>query len=393
MIVAMDDASPAPPRLALMMGGGGALAAYQVGALLGLADSMPELRVSILSGVSAGAINAIALASQRGSFAERAEGLRQAWLELTPDHIFQVDARRVVWRALRWMVRLGSGGFPGPRPRSLLATGPLRRFLVQHFADDNGRLVGVAESVARGDHDAVAVTASSYTTAKSTTWIETRGDPTWRRDDRIGRRAALTVDHVMASAALPLVFPAIRVDGEWCGDGGMLLTAPLSPAVRLGADRILAISTRCRTAVDPTPDDEGYPPPARVASLLLNAVFLDQFEADSLRLHRINELVSALPPDKRAGLRPIELMVLRPSVDLSRMANAHEVELPWSLRFMTRGLGTRETRHNELLSLLMFQPKFIEDLIAQGRHDAQAQMEELRRFVCGEPIGARQNGG
>jgi len=374
---------PRPFRLALMMGGGGALAAYQVGALMALAENVPELRVSILSGVSAGAINAIALGSRRGNFAERVARLHDAWAELTPDHIFQVDASRVVWRALRWVVRLGSGGFPGPRPRSLLETAPLRRFLVEHFADDNGRLIGVEESVTSGELEAVAVTASSYTTAKSTTWVEARGDWAWNRDDRIGRRARLTVDHVMASAALPLLFPAIRVGGEWCGDGGVLLTAPLSPAVHLGADRILAISTRNRLPAVPRPEDEGYPPPARVASLLLNAVFLDQFDADALRLQRINQLVAALPEPKRGGLRHIDLMVLRPTIDLSRLANAHELELPWTLRFMTRGLGTHETRHNELLSLLMFQPQYLNELMEQGRRDASAQMDELRAFVGG----------
>lgn len=385
MIVSMSAAASLMPRLALTMGGGGALAAYQVGALVALADAIPDLRVSILSGVSAGAINAIALGSRRGTFAERVERLRDAWMELTPDHIFQVDATRVVWRALRWVVRLGSGGFPGPRPRSLLETAPLRQFLVDHFADDNGRLVGIAESIASGEVEAVAVTASSYTSTKSTTWVESSGEATWDRADRMGRRAALSVDHVMASAALPLLFPAIRVQGEWCGDGGVLLTAPLSPAVHLGADRILAISTRSQLPPGGGRDDEGYPPPARVASLLLNALFLDQFDADALRLQRINQLVAALPPAKRAGLRHVDLLVLRPSVDLSRMANAHEVELPWTLRFMTRGLGTRETRHNELLSLLMFQPQYLAELIEQGRQDANARMDELRRFVNGQP--------
>ncbi len=369
------------PRLALMMGGGGALAAYQVGAIAALAEAIPDLRVSVLSGVSAGAINVVALGSRRGNFAARAEGLEQAWLELTPERVFQVAARRVWWRAMRWMLRLGGGGLSGPRPRSLLATAPLGRFLAQHFADDNGRLIGVAASVASGELDAVAITGSSYTTGKSTTWVESRDETAWDRDDRIGRRAALSIDHVMASAALPLLFPAIRVAGEWCGDGGVLLTAPLSPAVHLGADRILAISTRHRGPFDLPVEDEGYPPPARVAGLLLNAVFLDQFDADALRLDRINRLVAALPPASREGLRPIDLMVLRPTVDLSSLANAHELELPWTLRFMTRGLGTKETRHNELLSLLMFQQSYLRELIEHGRADANAKMDELRAFV------------
>ncbi|HEY8494188.1 MAG TPA: patatin-like phospholipase family protein [Planctomycetota bacterium] len=376
----------APPRLAVMMSGGGALAAYQVGALCALAEAVPDLRISVLCGVSAGAINAIALGSQRGDFATRTAALEQAWLELTPEHVFQVAPRRVAWRAIRWVVRLGSGGLFREHPRSLLGTEPLRRFLEERFADDNGRLVGVADSVASGELDAVAITASSYTSGKSTTWVETREDVAWDRDDRIGRRAALTIDHVMASAALPLLFPAIRVGGEWCGDGGVLLTAPLSPAVHLGADRILAVTTRYRGAPNEPPDDEGYPPPARVAGLLLNALFLDQFDADALRLERINHLISFVPPHARQGLRKIDLLVLRPSIDLSRLASVHEIELPWTLRFMTRGLGTQQTRHDELLSLLMFEHSYLRQLIAQGRADANARIDELRAFVTGQPL-------
>src|SRR5687768_8012430 len=163
----MTDASGTPPRLALMMGGGGALAAYQVGALAALAEAVPDLPVSILSGVSAGAINAIALGSRRGNFAARTEGLEQAWLDLTPERVFQVAPRRVGWQALRWVARLGGGGLLGPRPRSLHGTAPLRQFLADRFGDDNGRLTGVADSVANGELDAVAITASSYSSGKS----------------------------------------------------------------------------------------------------------------------------------------------------------------------------------------------------------------------------------
>lgn len=374
-------------KLALMMGGGGALAAYQVGAMSAIAEARPELRTPILCGVSAGAINAVALASRRGAFVERAQALVDAWLALSTDQVFQVDARHVALRAARWLVRLGSGGH-GPRPRSLLGTAPLRRFLADRFADDNGRLTGIAGSVQSGELESVAITASSYTTGRSTTWVEARHDVRWDRDDRIGRRAALTVDHVMASAALPMLFPAVRVAGEWCGDGGVLLTSPLSPAVRLGATRVLAISTRFRGPLTSIVDDEGYPPPARVAGMLLNAVFLDQFDADALRLERINELVRALPESQRMGLRPIDLMVLRPSIELAQLANAHEAKLPWALRFMTRGLGTRQTRHNEMLSLLMFQHEFIAELIERGRQDARNRMSEILAFVDGAPLHA-----
>ncbi len=362
------------------MGGGGALAAYQVGVLAELADARPDLRIAILSGVSAGAINAIGIGSIAGDFRARVAGLQRAWEDLTPDQVFDIAPWHMILRALKWTVRLGSGGMPGPRPRSLLGTAPLRTFLGSRFAPDHGRLAGIGDSIEAGALDAVTITASSYTAGRSTTWIEAGTPLGWDRQDRIGRPALLHLDHVMASTALPLLFPAVFFGGEWYGDGGMLHTAPLSPAVHLGADRILAVSTRFRSA-PPAYDPEGHPPPARIAGALLNALFLDQFDADALRLDRINALLHGTKPAARGGLRPIDLLVIRPTRNLAQLANAHEARLPWALRFMFRGLGTKETRDNQLLSLLMFQREFIGDLLQQGRADARARLDELLAFV------------
>lgn len=362
------------------MGGGGALAAYQVGVLAELADARPDLRVSILSGVSAGAINAIGIGALDGNFRARVLGLQHAWESVTPDQVFDIAPWSMVVRALKWTVRLGTGGMPGPRPRSLLGTAPLRTFLGGRFAPNHGRLVGIGDAIEAGAIDAVTITASSYTAGRSTTWIEARAPMGWDRQDRIGRPALLHLDHVMASTALPLLFPAVFFGGEWYGDGGLLHTAPLSPAVHLGADKILAVSTRFRSP-PPAYDPEGHPPPARIAGALLNALFLDQFDADAIRLGRINDLLKATKPGGRGGLRQVDLLVIRPANNLAQLANAHEARLPWALRFMFRGLGTKETRDNQLLSLLMFQREFIGDLIAQGRADARARMSELLAFV------------
>jgi NTE family protein len=187
----------------------------------------------------------------------------------------------------------------------------------------------------------------------------------------------------MASSALPFFFPAIEVDGEWFGDGGMRLTAPLSPAVHLGARRIIAISTRyARTRAEADrPAVVGYPPPAQVAGVLLNSIFLDLLDHDALHLNQINHLVAALPEGRRDGLRRIDLLVLRPSSDLGRLANAYEPELPRAFRFLTRGLGTRETRSNDLLSLVMFQRDYVKRLMEMGEADAVARMAEIRRFL------------
>ena len=186
---------------------------------------------------------------------------------------------------------------------------------------------------------------------------------------------------MLASSALPLLFPATSVGGLWYGDGGVRLTAPLAPAIHLGADRLLTISTRFAgrdAAPTAIPDGErGYPPPAQIAGNLLNAIFLDLVDQDALHLERINRLVAALPPERRLGLRNVEQAIVRPSEDLGALANDFEAELPRGLRFLTRGLGTRETRSNDFLSLLMFQQDYVEHLIATGERDGERQASEF----------------
>ena len=187
----------------------------------------------------------------------------------------------------------------------------------------------------------------------------------------------------MASAALPFFFPAIEVDGAWYGDGGIRLTAPLSPAIHLGAKKILAVTTRyTRTREEADrPMINGYPPPAQVAGVLFNAIFLDQLDGDALQLRTVNALIDALPEEKRQGLRPIELLVVRPSEDLGRLANAYEAELPKGFRFFTRGLGTRETRSNDMLSLVMFQPDYVKRLLELGESDAERRHADFAAFL------------
>jgi NTE family protein len=194
---------------------------------------------------------------------------------------------------------------------------------------------------------------------------------------------AVRVDHVMASAALPFFFPAIEVDGAWYGDGGIRLTQPLSPAIHLGARRIIAITTRyakTREEAD-RPAIVDYPPPAQVAGVLFNAIFLDQLDGDALQLRQINKLIEQQPENERMGLRPIELLVLRPSEDLGRLANHYEADLPKAFRFLTRGLGTKETRSNDMLSLVMFQTDYVRHLIELGQSDAAAKRDQIAKFL------------
>ncbi|MFQ5671401.1 MAG: patatin-like phospholipase family protein [Acidobacteriota bacterium] len=382
----MPDLEPRQD-LALVMSGGGARAAYQAGVLAALARHFPDLHAPILTGVSAGAINAVQLAVQPGTFRQRAGNLMRIWSEMRVEKVFQADAGRLLLRMARSALRLASGGHPSPAaPRGLVETAPLRAFLGQQMQGFNGELPGIQRNLKSGTLRAVAITASSYSTGQSVTWIQACEQcevQSWERAYRIGVVCTLTVSHVMASAALPVFFPAIYVDGAWYGDGGIRLTAPLSPAVHLGAGRILAISTRYQKqlGVPHRPVVQGYPPLAQVGGILLNALFLDQLDNDALRLERFNQIIDALPDARRVRMRKVDLLVIRPSRDLGMLANDYEARLPWAFRFLTRGLGTRETVSNDLLSLLMFQPDYLHRLIELGERDAEARLDEIAAFL------------
>ena len=372
--------------LGLVLSGGGARAAYQVGVLQFLSREFPFAIPEILTGVSAGGINAAFLAARQEPLPRRVDELAEMWSNLRIDEVFRVD-QDLWWRAMRWAGRLVSGGkSPLKQSKSLVDTQPLRELLARElYANSDGLIEGINQSLRSGWLSAFALTASSYTTGQSITWVQTREDcamPAWERPQRKSAACALRVDHVMASAALPFFFPAIEIDGAWYGDGGIRLTAPLSPAIHLGATRILAVTTRyakTREEAD-RPVITAYPPPAQVAGVLFNAIFLDQLDGDALHLRQINELIAELPPERWDGLRPIRLFVLRPSEDLGRLANAYEAELPKGFRFLTRGLGTKETRSNDMLSLVMFQKDYCRRLIELGESDARKRRDEFAAF-------------
>lgn len=377
-----------PRALGLVLSGGGARAAYQVGVLRILAREFPEAVPEVLTGVSAGGINAAFLAARQETYQQKIDELSEMWSHLRIDEVFRVDPKSLAWRGVRWGGRLLSGGkSPLPPAKSMVDTRPLREVLERELHATDGPIDGINASLRSGWLRAFALTASSYTTGQSITWVRTREDcamPAWERPLRKSLMCdAIRIDHVMASAALPFLFPAIEVDGAWYGDGGIRLTQPLSPAIHLGAKRIIAVTTRyakTREEAD-RPSIVGYPPPAQVAGMLFNAIFLDQLDSDAMQLRQINALIEAHAEDKRLGLRPIDLLVIRPSMDLGRLANEYEADLPKGFRFFTRGLGTKETRSNDMLSLVMFQPDYVKRLIELGEHDALARRADIEKFL------------
>ncbi|MGH7149384.1 MAG: patatin-like phospholipase family protein, partial [Planctomycetota bacterium] len=272
-----------------------------------------------------------------------------------------------------------------PRTNALLDTTPLWLLLEWMLGGAGHELPGIGENLRSGRLKAVALTTSSYSTGQSITWTQGDHVTDWERAHRRSRSCRLTVAHVMASAALPVLFPAVQIEGAWYGDGGVRLTSPLAPAVHLGAGRILAISTRyARTFAEADRHAcDGYPPPAQIFGVLLNSIFLDLFDADALALERVNRLIEKMPEERRMGMRPVRLLMLRPSRDLGLLANEYEPHLPSALRFMTRGLGTKQTRSNDLLSLLMFQPDYLTRLVELGEKDARARSAEIEAFLAG----------
>lgn len=387
----MDESEPRDPgseprgALALTLSGGGARAAYQVGVLSYIGRRLPDLAVPLYTGVSAGGINLGFLASHDGTFAEATEGLRRRWLSLTTEEVFRTDPPSLLKTAGRILLASLSGGARiAPQARSLVDTAPLREFLERSVDPET-----IAANLASGRIRAVALSALSYQTGRTVTFVQ--GDtPIRMRPASAHRRivrATITIDHIMASAAIPLLFPAIKIGQQYYGDGSFRSTAPLGPAVHLGAERIFTISARYPRSPSEArkPEVIGYPPPARVLGILLNSVFLDALEWDAAALRRINRLVAQLPPEarERERLRHVDLLIQRPSRDIGLLASEYELRLPRSLRFLFRGLGTPETRSADFLSYLLFESTYIGRLIELGQRDAEKNWKRLERFLTG----------
>lgn len=379
--------------LGLMLGGGGARGAYQAGVLRGIATRFPNLLFPILTGISAGAVNTIHLAAHEGTLMKAADDLITLWLGLSPERVYDVRPSPLLRTVVGWGARLMSGGIgTGREPmRGMVETDPLRQYLKRALdrAPDES-LPGIARNLDRGTLKAVALSSTSYTTGQSVTWIEGHDIDLWQRPQRRTEPAKLTVEHVMASSALPMLFPAVKVGNEWYGDGGVRLTAPLSPALHLGASRILTISTKYpRTRVEAdTPSTVGYPPPAQVLGVLYNAVFLDLIDEDILRLRKVNHLLKQMRPEEREKMRIVDILVLRPSRDLGKLAGEFEPRLPGLFRYLTRGLGTRQTASPDILSLILFQVDYLKRLIEIGEADAAAQGDAIEAFLA-RPVADR----
>lgn len=392
---------PATAATGLLLTGGGARAAYQVGVLEAIAHIRRECGQShgpnpfpILTGTSAGAINAAALACGADQFDHTVRQMARIWCHLHTDKVYRADALSMLRSGARWLSLLSLGWalarWRSMPPRSLLDNTPLAALLQSELVP----LARLPELIEQGHLRALAVTASSYSSGEHVSFFETHAQlQPWVRSQRRAVSGHITHDHLLASSAIPFIFPAIALPidthTEYFGDGSMRQTAPLAPAIHLGADRVLVIGAgRMHGPADSAPatPSGSYPTLAQIAGHTLSNIFLDALSLDVERALRINETLALIPPEARArsNLRTLELLVIAPSQRLDDIATRHIAGLPRSMRSLLGALGVTADAHDArggaLASYLLFEPGYIRALMALGRSDTFAQRAEVVRF-------------
>jgi NTE family protein len=374
------------PVVGLVLTGGGSRSAYQVGVLLALAELLPRSRnpFQVIVGTSAGAVAASVLAAEAHHWRRAVAGLERVWANFRSRQIFHVDAAHMLRAGAHWVLALVSGGLVLAPPKSLLDNTPLRELLAVHVDCS-----GIRRSIARGHLHAFALCSTSYSSGRSVAFydgIDSIRD--WSRVQRIGLRTQFTLDHLMASAAIPLLFPPIRIGADYFGDGAMRQLHPLSPAIHLGADRLLIIGVRARRAAGVAAVDRPpilMPTPGEIFGYMLDTLFTDQIYGDLEQLERINVLVHSAPEAAR-GERPIETLMLAPSVDPREIAARHVGEMPPGLRALLRVIGGRDSAGYQLASYLTFEAGYTRALIELGYRDAMEARTALLAFMGGERL-------
>jgi len=383
-------------KTGLILTGGGARAAYQAGVLHAISRILQEAGrppawcpFDIICGTSAGSLNATALACRADNFASGVRGLLAVWENIVTHTVYRADSLAVLRSGARWLSLLSFGWllrkWRAAPPHSLLDNTPLAGLL--HRALDLPRLDANLES---GKLHALAVTASSYSSGHHLTFYQSaaRVEP-WVRHQRMALPTQIGVEHLLASSAIPFVFPAVPLylagHREFCGDGSMRQSAPIAPAIHLGATRVLVVGAgRLSGPASLTPAQSGYPSLAQVAGHALSSIFLDSLAADVERLQRVNHTLARIPEKARADmpLRRVELLTIAPSEQLDDIAARHTASLPAPVRTLLGTLGALESRGAALASYLLFEASYTRELIRLGEHDTLARRDDVLAFFA-----------
>jgi len=373
-------------KIGLVLPGGGARAAYQVGVLRALADLMPPRAVNpfpVITGTSAGAINATELAIHAERFRIGTLNLERVWRDFHVGQVFRADTLSMFRGSMHWLLAMISAGWLLPPPKSVFDNHPLRE-LLQHNFDFNR----INHSIENGYLQALAISAAGYSTARSVTYFQGLSDEdAWQRIRRCGIHTTITLEHLMASVAVPFLFPPVLLDNEYFGDGSMRQATPFSAAIHLGAERLLVIGTRneSRTERRQAPRNPSF---GQIFGYMLDALFSDGLYSDLERLNQVNEILRHVGPVKteKETLMPIDLLILSPSRDLGEIAREHTDAIPRSLRTLLRTMGAMNPGGGQLMSYLMFEGSYTRELIALGYSDAMSRDAELLAFVSGDPL-------
>jgi NTE family protein len=375
----------ARPKVALILTGGGARAAYQVGVLRALAEFIPEGQSNpfpIICGTSAGAINAAALAADAADFRRAVRRLMVVWKHFQVHQVYRADPWGAFYNSARWILDVATGGVFSRRPVSLLDNSPLVD-LLRRYLDFSA----IERSIDAGHLAALSITCSGYSSGQSVTFFQGRpGTQPWQRARRIGVPMTITLEHLLASSALPFIFPPVHINREYFGDGSMRQIAPVSPALHLGADRLLVIGTgRDLHPGQERVKTETFPSLAQIAGHALNSIFLDSLEVDLERMQRINRTIELIAPEvlqkTRYPLHHVDFRMLSPSEELERIAVANAHELPRTIRILLHSIGAMRRSGANVLSYLLFEKSYCRALIRLGYEDTLGQQEDLAAFL------------
>jgi len=385
----MWGTKPEKPKTSIVLSGGGARAAYQVGVLKAIAEMLPDDAQNpfdIICGTSAGALNAAALATHAYNYNKSVQRIHTIWSNFHAHHIFKTDNWSLLKTSANWFTAMLTAGMNKRRGSLyLLNRKPLRKLLEQNIHSRD-----IQHSIDKGYLHALSITASGYTTQQSVSFFHGHDSlQPWFRSRRIGARAEINVTHLMASSAIPFIFAPVRLNREYFGDGSMRQIAPISPALHLGADKILIIGNRQEILPSmPRRSIQQEPSIAQIAGHALDSIFLDSLSADIERLQRINKTIEVIPEKKRLKhgieLRKVEVLVISPSRNLGEMALDYLHELPTGLRFLLKSIGAYGKDSSSLASYLLFEKGYCRALIKLGYQDAMAKAEEIKQLLSPE---------